>query len=265
MKVVIITTATDTASASATTSIEGVVPDSKIPETLTLTAGQDKTNKRKRLQKWTCFSCRRANSMDVARCHECFSERGSEPKWFSDLDPAEREHIITQTNNRLGDTHNTDNDDDDDDEGGGGCMPPPILGRALSAVVYSTSKGVNVDTLVDESVITMAELSKDLAMREDDTTTTTTATTADNSVVINDALAEKDSDQSTEGVPSMMRFVSTPVTQNEKLHARSCLSRDVIELEGMWFECICGIITEVKEESAHPEQAYSYSVNFQLE
>jgi len=83
-------------------------------------------SKAKDTTKWICLECRKMNSLTVTKCSACYSEKGSEPSFFTDLDESERQHIVS--NSVVMDS----NEDDDD--------ALPTLVRAFSAVVYSTTK-----------------------------------------------------------------------------------------------------------------------------
>jgi hypothetical protein len=64
-----------------------------------------------------------------------------------------------------------------------------------------------------------------------------------------------------DAVPSMTRYVSTPVTGHEKNAARDCLSATAVEMEGLWRETILAIIGEFRDGAEHGLN----SINFKLD
>lgn len=188
--------------------------------------------KRTRSVGWICLHCRSENVADLSKCENCCSVKGSKPTWLSSLDPTEQTGLIFSDN-----VSGSANDYTDV------LLAPSLPRRVLSAVVHSTEKDLSgsAPSLVSDFSAGATHQSFN---------------PADSKPPLQLVLGDD--------IPTMeSRVSSTPVTQGEKVHAKSILSSDAIGLEAVWSECFSSIMEEVNDDG--DGIVSSFTVNFKLE
>jgi hypothetical protein len=188
--------------------------------------------KRTRSVGWICLHCRSENVTDLSKCENCCSVKGSKPTWLSSLDPTEQTGLIFSDN-----VSGSANDYTDV------LLAPSLPRRVLSAVVHSTEKDLSgsAPSLVSDFSAGATHQSFN---------------PADSKPPLQLVLGDD--------IPTMeSRVSSTPVTQGEKVHAKSILSSDAIGLEAVWSECFSSIMEEVNDDG--DGIVSSFTVNFKLE